>query len=66
MCSKHSLQQEEGLAVKSDWNKMTNFTQFKINPGTTIIEGRAAAQGIGLPGGQVQKYILNLDDLTTP
>ena len=30
---------------------MTNITQFKVKPGTTIIEGKAAPQGLGLPGG---------------
>ncbi len=40
---------------------MTYFSQFKVTPGVTIIEGKAAAQGVGLPGGQIQKYISNLD-----
>ena len=51
------------LAVKPEWNQMTEFAQFKIKPGTTIIEGKAAPQGIGLPGGQTQKYINYLEDL---
>ncbi|WP_324292614.1 RHS repeat-associated core domain-containing protein, partial [Xenorhabdus khoisanae] len=51
------------LAVKTEWNQMTNFSQFKVVPGTTIIEGKAAAQGVGLPGGQTQKYISDLDKL---
>ena len=42
---------------------MTNITQFKVKLGTTIIEGKAAPQGLGLPGGQTQKYINNLESL---
>ena len=30
---------------------MTNIAQFKMKSGTTIIEGEAAPQGLGLPGG---------------
>jgi RHS repeat-associated protein len=56
----------ESLAVKSEWNQMTNIAQFKVSPGATIIEGRASAQGAGLPGGQVQKYITDLSDLLAP
>jgi hypothetical protein len=37
---------------------MAGFRQWQIVPGTPIIEGRAAAQGI-YPGGQVQKFILD-------
>lgn len=29
---------------------MTNIAQFKVKPGTTIIEGKAAPQGLGLHG----------------
>jgi RHS repeat-associated protein len=39
-------------------NTMAGFRQWQIVPGTPIIEGRAAAQGI-YPGGQVQKFILD-------
>ena len=42
---------------------MTDFPQFKVKPGSVIVEGRASAQGIGLPGGQIQKYINNINDL---
>lgn len=31
---------------------MTNIAQFKVKSVTTIIEGKAAPQGLGLPGGQ--------------
>jgi len=41
---------------------MAYFAQFKVAPGTTMIDGRASAQGVGLSGGQIQKYILNLSD----
>ena len=40
---------------------MTNIAQFKVKSGTTIIEGNAAPQGLGLPGGQTQKYINYLE-----
>ena len=42
---------------------MTNIAQFKVKLGTTIIEGKAALQGLGLPGGQAQKYINHLERL---
>lgn len=32
-----------------------------MKSGTTIIEGKAAPQGLGLPGGQIQKYINDLE-----
>ena len=44
-------------------NHMTNIAQFKVKPGTTIIEGKATPQGLGLPGGQTQKYINDLERL---
>lgn len=52
----------EELAVKMDWNKMTNISQYKIKESTTIFEGRAYSQGLGLPGGKIQKYILDSPD----
>lgn len=51
------------LALDPKWNQMTNFTQFQIRPGAKLFEGVAAPQGPGLPGGQIQKFIPNLDDL---
>ena len=51
------------LAVKPKWNLMTNIAQFKVKPETTIIEGKAAPQGLSLPGGQTQKYINDLERL---
>lgn len=36
---------------------MTNIAQFKVKPGTTIIEEKATSQSLGLPGGQ------NINDL---
>jgi len=56
----------QSLALKLDWNAMTDFTQWRIRVGTTIIEGRAAAQGTYLPGGQWQMFVLNLEDLISP
>lgn len=44
-------------------NHMTNIAQFKVKPGRTIIEGKAAPLGLGLPGGQTQKYINDLERL---
>ena len=42
---------------------MTNIVQLKVKPETTIIEDKAAPQGQGLPGGQTQKYINDLERL---
>ena len=53
------------LALPPNWNQMTHFKQFQIRPGTIILEGPAARQGF-YPGGQIQKYIANLDDLLNP
>jgi len=39
------------------------ITRFPRLLGTTIIEGKAAPQGLGLPGGQTQKYINDLERL---
>lgn len=49
------------LAVKPKWNLMTNIDQFKVKPETTNIEGKVAPQGLGLLGGQTQKYINDLE-----
>ncbi len=55
------------LAIKSEWNSMLGFRQFQIRPGATVIEGRAAAQGPYLPGGQLQRFILDWrSDLINP
>ncbi|WP_205246941.1 hypothetical protein, partial [Erwinia amylovora] len=53
----------ESLAVKIEWNQMTNVSQFKVKPGAVIFEGKAAPQGVGLPGGQTQRYLTDLNDL---
>ena len=42
---------------------MTNIAQFKVKSGITIIEGKAAPQGLGVPGGQIQNYINDLERL---
>ncbi|MDU2555786.1 MAG: hypothetical protein E7C93_01755 [Veillonella sp.] len=42
---------------------MTNIAQFKVKSGTTIIEGKAAPHGLGVPGRQTQKYINVLERL---
>jgi RHS repeat-associated protein len=55
------------MALDPDWNAMNGFRQFRIVPGTPVIQGRAAAQGPYLPGGQVQKFILDWGNgLTQP
>ena len=51
------------MSIKPDWNQMTYMKQFQIRPGITILEGRASSMGVGVEGGQIQKYILNLNDL---
>jgi hypothetical protein len=53
------------LALPANWNQMTYLRQFRVRPGTTMLEGPAAPQGF-YPGGQIQRYILNLDDLLDP
>ena len=40
---------------------MTNIAQFKVKSETTIIEDKAAPHGLGVPGGQTQKYIYDLE-----
>ena len=53
----------QSLALKPEWNQMTHLKQFQVRPNTTLLEGPASSMGIGVEGGQIQKYILNLDDL---
>ena len=55
----------DGLALTPTWNQMTNFKQYQFRPGAPILEGPAAPQGY-YPGGQKQKYVLNIDDLIGP
>lgn len=38
---------------------MTNIAQFKVKSGTTIIEGKAAPQDLGLPGGQTKNILMS-------
>ena len=45
---------------------MTKLTQFKLKQGATFFQGIASPQGLGLLGGQLQKFVPNLDDLLTP
>jgi hypothetical protein len=59
-------QSRESLALKTEWNQMVGFKQWQVRPGTIIIEGNAASQGLGLSGGAWQKFILNIDDLLNP
>lgn len=43
---------------------MINIVQFKIELGSIIIKGKTSSQEIGLPCGQIQKYISELSKLT--
>lgn len=52
----------EGLALPPQWNQMTNFTQWQVQPGSMYIYGRAGAQG-SLGGGANQMFIPNLSTL---
>ncbi len=51
------------LALKPEWNQMLYIKQFKIMPNTTILEGKVSSMGIGVEGGQTQKFILDLNNL---
>ncbi len=51
-----------GLALPYEWNNMTHFTQFQIQPGTSYLFGRAAAQG-SLEGGSSQMFVPDLLNL---
>ena len=42
------------LAIKHEWNQMTEFIQFQIRPGSILLEGKVASQGRSLAGGDVQ------------
>ena len=37
---------------------MINIAQFKVKSGTTIIEGKATPQGLGLPGGKHKNILM--------
>lgn len=57
----------QSLALSPTWNQMSGLAQWQIRPNAIIIEGRAASQGIGLEGGQWQKFVLNpRQDLIAP
>jgi hypothetical protein len=56
----------ESLAVKLDWNTMQFIKQWRFRPGAPIIYGRGLPQGPGLPGGQMQRAVINLEDLLNP
>lgn len=47
------------LGIRPEWNTMSGFQQFQIRPGATFLEGRAAAQGLYLRGGQMQRFLLD-------
>jgi len=56
----------QNLALKPEWNQMTYMKQFQIRPNTKILEGRASSMGVGVEGSQIQKYILDTNDLLEP
>jgi hypothetical protein len=47
-------------------NTMGAFKQWRIRPGTVIMEGPAARQGPYLPGGKRQFYVFDPEDLLEP
>ena len=51
------------LAIKIQWNKMTQLKQWQIKEGAVIIQGAAARQGIGLEGMKSQIYVNELENL---
>ena len=51
------------LSLQPNWNKMIFLKQYQIRPGAMFLKGRASSQGPYLPGGQIQKYIINTTDL---
>lgn len=58
------LASRNSLALRQEFNSMEGFCQFKIRPGTDMIVGRTASQGIGYEGGQMQIFIVEyLNDL---
>lgn len=49
---------KSSLAIHRDWKvEITNYTKFEVPAGTWISEGKAAAQGVGYPGGGYQGVI---------
>ena len=46
------------LAIKPEWNNMTDIKQWQIKKGTLLFEGVAALQG-NLSGGQIQKFVVD-------
>jgi hypothetical protein len=46
---------------------MRYLKQWRVRPGAFLIEGPAAGQGAGLPGGKIQKFVLDpFKDLLEP
>jgi len=57
----------QSLALDAQWNQMTGVVQWQLRPGAIVFEGVASPQGTYLPGGQIQKYVLDpIADLITP
>lgn len=46
------------LAIKPEWNNMTDIKQWQIKKGTLLFEGVAAPQG-NLSGGQIKKFVVD-------
>jgi hypothetical protein len=50
----------EKLAIKTEWGVEIEYvSEFNVPAGTWVCEGRAAAQGVGYPGGGYQAVITN-------
>ncbi len=54
------------LALQGKWNLMKSFKQYQIRSETLFLKGKASSQGPYLPGGQIQKYIIDTADLLVP
>ena len=54
-----------GLALRPEWNSMTNISQFKIPSGTQYIYGRAASQGSYYPVVINGKMVYRLHKITS-
>ncbi|NDW11228.1 hypothetical protein D0T56_16410 [Dysgonomonas sp. 520] len=59
---KYATEEElrQQLAIRNDWGVQIEYvTEFNVPAGTWVSEGKAAAQGIGYPGGGSQAVITN-------
>ena len=55
------LELRKGLAIREDWGINIEYvSEFNVPSGTWVSEGKAAAQGVGYPGGDYQVVITNV------